>query len=187
MDGTTMNGLVDRLRREVGRLGGAGVVGIGLLVFAMTFYLSAHRPARMELGDLRAEARQLDERLRAGDSASRREVAPGEQLATFYAFFPREDSTPHWLARIYAAAAAKGIALESGEYKLDRKVGERLARYEIVLPVKGSYAQIRGFVAEVLASVPAVALEEVNLRRENVQSPLLDARVRFTLYLGAAE
>ena len=182
-----MNGLIDRLRREVGRLGGAGVVGIGLLVFAATFYLSAHRPARQELTQLRVEARQLEERLHLGDSRSRREAAPGEQLATFYAFFPREESTPHWLARIFAAAAANRIELESGEYRRDRKAGERLARYEILLPIKGSYAQVRGFVAEVLATVPAIVLEEVNLRRESVQSPQLDARVRFTLYLGAAE
>jgi Tfp pilus assembly protein PilO len=187
VDGLAMNGLIDRLRREVGRLGGAGVVGIGLLVFAATFYLSAYRPASMELARLRTEARQLEEQLRAGDSLSRRAAAPGEQLATFYAFFPREESTPHWLARIFAAAAANGIVLESGEYKLDRKAAERLARYEILLPIKGTYAQVRGFVAQVLATVPAVVLEEVNLRRENVQSPRLDARVRFTLYLGAAE
>ncbi|MCG6877295.1 MAG: type 4a pilus biogenesis protein PilO [Betaproteobacteria bacterium] len=182
-----MNGLIDRLRREVGRLGGAGVVGIGLLVFAATFYFSAHRPARVELAALNEEARQLQERLRMGGSLTGREAAPAEQLAAFYAFFPNETSTPQWLARIYDAAAAKGIALESGEYKLDRKVGERLARYEILLPVKGSYAQIRGFVAEVLATVPAAVLEEVNLRRESVQSRRLDARVRFTLYLGGAE
>jgi len=182
-----MNGLIEQLRREVGRLGGAGVVGIGLLVFAVTFYISAHRPARVELTALRTEARQLQEQLRMGESLNGRAAAPAEQLATFYAFFPREASTPHWLARIYAAAAAKGIALESGEYKLDRKVGERLARYEILLPLRGSYAQIRGFVAEVLATVPAAVLEEVNLRRENVQTARLDARVRFTLYLGAAE
>jgi Tfp pilus assembly protein PilO len=182
-----MNGLIDQLRREVGRLGGAGVVGIGLIVFAMTFYLSAYRPARLDLSGLRAEARQLQERLRVGESLTGRAAAPSEQLATFYAFFPSEASTPQWLARIYAAAAAKGLALETGEYKLEHKVGERLARYEILLPVKGSYAQIRGFVAEVLATVPAAVLEEVNLKRESIQSPRLDARVRFALYLGVPE
>jgi hypothetical protein len=187
MDGAAMNELVDRLRREVGRLGAAGVVGIGLLVFAATFYLSAYRPAQVALAALRTEAQALQDRLRMGGSLTGREAAPAEQLATFYAFFPRPASTPQWLARIYAAAAAHDIALEAGEYKLDRKPGERLARYEIVLPVKGTYAQVRGFVAEVLATVPAAVLEEVNLRRESVQSARLDARVRITLYVGAAE
>jgi len=181
-----MNGWLELLRREIGRLGAAGVVGIGLLVFAVSFYLSAHRTARTELAALRAEAQQLDERLRTGGSLSRRTMGPAEQLATFYAFFPEEASTPQWLGRIFTAAAAKGITLESGEYKLERNPGDRLARYQILLPMKGSYAQIRGFVAEVLATVPAAVLREVNLRRENAQSTRLDARVRFTLYLGAA-
>lgn len=180
-----MNDIVDRLRREVGRIGVAGVVGIGLLVFAATFYLTAHRAAQSALAALRSEAAALQERLRMGGSLDT--AGPAEQLATFYAFFPRQTSTPQWLARIYAAAAAKGVALESGDYKLDRKPGEHLARYEIVLPVKGSYSQIRSFVAEVLATVPAAVLEEVNLRRDSVQNPRLDARVRFTLYVGTAE
>lgn len=182
-----MTDLVDHLRREIGRLGVAGAVGIGLLVFAATFYLSAHRPAQTALAALRADARELQERLRMGGSLTQREATPAEQLATFYAFFPRPASTPQWLARIYAAAATHGIALEAGEYKLDRKPGERLGRYEIVLPVKGSYARIRSFVAEVLATVPAAVLEEVDLRRESAQSARLDARVRLTLYVGAAE
>jgi hypothetical protein len=78
------------------------------------------------------------------------------------------------------------VALDSGEYRLSRTAGERLARYEITLPLKGSYAQIRGFVADVLAAVPAAVLDEVNLRREGVDSARLDARVRLTLYVGGA-
>ena len=76
--------------------------------------------------------------------------------------------------------------LQSGEYKLDRNPDSRLARYQITLPVTGSYAQLRGFVGQVLADVPAAALEEITLRRESVSSPRLEARIRLTLYLGSA-
>ncbi len=181
-----MNGLIDQLRREVGRLGGAGVVGIGLIVFAMTFYFSAYRPPA---STSRTERRSTATAGAAahGRVAHRPRGRAGGAARDLLCVLPNEASTPQWLARIYAAAAAKGLALESGEYKLEHKVGERLARYEILLPVKGSYAQIRGFVAEVLATVPAAVLEEVNLRRESIQSPRLDARVRFALYLGGAE
>lgn len=179
-----MNAWVERLRREVGRLGRAGVVGIGLVVFAAAFYASAVRPGAASLAALRAEAGALEGRLRAARAPGGREATPAEQLAAFYAHFPALDSGPEWLKRIYAAAESQGVALESGEYRLHRAAGERLARYEITLPLKGSYAQIRGFVAEALAAVPAAVLEEVNLRREGVDSARLDARVRFTLYVG---
>lgn len=179
-----MNGWMEHLRREVGRLGKAGVVGIGLLVFATAFYVSAVRPGDASLDELRAEARSREGRMRANADRGGRDLTPVEQLATFYAYFPAVGSAPEWLKRIYAAAETRGVVLQSGEYRLSRNAGERLARYEITLPLKGSYAQIRGFVADVLAAVPAAVLEEVNLRREGVETARLDARVRFTLYLG---
>jgi hypothetical protein len=186
MEGGAMNGWVERLRREVGRLGKAGVAGIALIVFAAAFYVSAVRPGAASLAALRTEAGALEGRLRSARAPGGREATPVEQLAAFYAYFPTLDSGPEWLKRIYAAAESRGVALDSGEYRLGRTAGERLARYEITLPLKGSYAQIRGFVADVLAAVPAAVLDEVNLRREGVDSARLDARVRLTLYVGGA-
>lgn len=180
-----MNGWVERLRREVGRLGTLGVVGIGLLVFAAAFYFSSVRPGDRALAELRAEARDLERQLQMGGSLGTRAATPTEQLAAFYAFFPASGETSALLRRISAAAGARGLELQSGEYRMQRNQGARLARYEITLPLKGSYTQVRDFVADVLASVPAAVLEEVNLRRESVDSPRLDARVRFTVYVGA--
>lgn len=181
-----MNGSVERLRREIGRLGTMGVVGIGLLVFAVAFYLSAVRPGERALGALRAEARDLERQLQMGGSLGARERTPAEQLAAFYAFFPAADQTSVLLKRINTAAGARGLELQSGEYRMQRREGTRLARYEITLPVKGSYTQVRDFVADVLAAMPAAVLEEVNLRRESIESARLEARVRFTVYVGAA-
>lgn len=178
-----MNAWVERLRREVGRLGKAGVVGIGLIVFAAAFYASAVRPGGAALAELRDEARMLEGKMRRAGGPGGREATPAEQLAAFYAHFPAVGTGPDWLRRIYAAAESRGVVLQSGEYRLSRGAGERLARYEITLPLKGSYTQVRGFVADVLAAVPAAVLEEVNLRREGIDSARLDARVRFTLYL----
>jgi Tfp pilus assembly protein PilO len=95
-------------------------------------------------------------------------------------------SSPDWLGKIHAAARSKGLALRSGEYRLERAADQRFARYQITLPVVGSYAQIRGFVGQVLADVPAAALEDITLRRESASSPSLEARIRLTLYLGGA-
>jgi Tfp pilus assembly protein PilO len=179
--------LREHLRSALERLGRAGVIGLALAIFALAFYFSAVTPAERELADLRAEAERLQQRLQTGDlAAGGAKGTPAEQLATFYAFFPRAQSSPDWLGKIHAAARAKGLVLRSGEYKLERSVDPRLARYQITLPVVGSYAQIRGFVGQVLADVPAAALEEITLRRESVATPTLEARIRLTLYLGSA-
>ena len=182
-----MNALLEHVRSGLERLGKAGVIGLALAAFAVAFYFSAVAPAERELVDLRTEAERLQERLQAGGlAAGAAKGTPAEQLATFYAFFPRPHSSPDWLGKIHAAARAKGLVLRSGEYKLERSVDPRLARYQITLPVVGSYAQIRGFVGQVLADVPAAALEEITLRRESVSTPTLEARIRLTLYLGSA-
>jgi hypothetical protein len=180
-----MSPAVGRLRAAVEQLGRAGVVGIALLGFAVVFHFSAVAPLATELSSLRTEADELQQRLQPGGPGGAKGT-PSEQLATFYAFFPPPQSSPDWLGRINAAAKAKGLALRSGEYKLERSADHKLARYQITLPVVGSYAQIRGFVGQVLADVPAAALEEITLRRESVSSPTLEARIRLTLYLRSA-
>jgi hypothetical protein len=52
-----------------------------------------------------------------------------------------------------------------------------------MLPVKGSYEQIRGFVAAVLNDVPAAALEDIGLRRDAIGARTLEARLKLTLFL----
>jgi len=180
-----MNAALGRLRAAVDRLGRSGVVGIALLGFTVAFYFSAVAPLATELASLRTEADDLQQRLQPGGSSGAKGT-PAEQLATFYAFFPPPQSSPDWLGKINAAARAKGLVLRSGEYKLERSADQKLARYQITLPVVGSYAQIRGFVGQVLADVPAAALEEITLRRESVSNPTLEARIRLTLYLRSA-
>jgi len=180
-----MNPIVARLREKVEALGAAGVVGVALLVFAATLYAAAVAPLAQERATLRAEAERMQQRLKMTGSTAGAKGSLPEQLERFYAFFPPPQSSPDWLGKINAAAKAKGLVLQSGEYKLDRSPDSRLARYQITLPVTGSYAQLRGFVGQVLADVPAAALEEITLRRESVSSPRLEARIRLTLYLGS--
>jgi len=177
---------VARLREKVEAIGTAGVVGLALLVFAVTLYATAVAPLGQERARLRAEADRMRDRLQMSGSPAGAKGTLAEQLATFYAFFPPPQSSPDWLGKIHAAARAKGLVLQSGEYRLERSPDLRLARYQITLPVTGSYAQLRGFIGQVLADVPAAALEEITLRRESVASPRLDARIRLTLYLGSA-
>lgn len=179
-----MRGLAGTLRREADRLGVAGVAGIALLAFAGVFALSALIPLRAEIVRLEAEAADLRRQLK---SAPRVDAAPApaaDQLATFYGFFPTPESAPDWLGRIHSIALRHGVELLAGEYRIERAPAPRLARYQITLPVQGAYGQVRWFVGEVLEQVPAAVLEEFTLRRDSVESPRVEARVRFALYFA---
>ncbi|MDE2389767.1 MAG: hypothetical protein KGN35_11950, partial [Betaproteobacteria bacterium] len=70
------------------------------------------------------------------------------------------------------------------EYRLVNENDARLARYEMILPVKGRYPQIRAFMAAALEAVPAMAISAIALKRENIASDRLEVRLEINLYLN---
>lgn len=181
---------MNRLRWTLGslasRLGWPGMAGAALLAFALAFQLTAVSTFNTELDARRAEATRLSARYQIAlkEPAA---VKPGatQQLATFYEFFPPAKTVPDWLSRLNQVAAKHGVTLERGEYKLVQEQGWKLQRYQMILPVKGSYAQIRAFIADALVAVPAAAVNEIALKRDGVAATTLEAQIRLTLFLGA--
>lgn len=173
-----MNDISARLERLLGL---TGVIGAGLLVACAGFWFAGIQHAKREATSLRAEL----ERSAAPVRAAARPQQGIESLAGFYGYFATRDEAFAALQAIFGAAALEGLELETGEYRLGRERGSRLLRYQIVFPVKGSYPKIRRFVARALNEAPGVALDDLTLRRENAQTNAVEARVQFTMYLGA--
>ncbi|MFN8990700.1 MAG: hypothetical protein ACK5YP_11940, partial [Betaproteobacteria bacterium] len=179
-----------RLWREFSRFGWQGLAGLALLAAALVLWLGAWRPDEERAQRLRADVAELRARLRAsGESASPGSAAPpasrSVQLATFHEFFPQVATLPDWLAVLHSAAARNRLVLESGSYALVPPRGEqRLWRYEMSLPVKGTWPQLRGFVSDLLEQMPAAGLENVVLRRETAGAEQVEAKFDFVLWLG---
>lgn len=55
---------------------------------------------------------------------------------------------------------------------------------EATLPLTGSYAGVRRFVAEVLNELPHSALESLQIERATAQAKELQATARFVLFYG---
>ena len=113
-----------------------------------------------------------------------------DDITKFYARFPDGASLPKWLSLISETAVKQGLLLNRGDYKLTqikstpiKSTLGQLSRYEIVLPVTGQYSQIRQFIAQVLYQMPALALSEMQIKRENTLSPTVEARLLFVLML----
>lgn len=172
------------LSDAVREMGPAGVVGVALLAFAGSFALSALLPSWQELERHRAIAAAAREGpLAAATRGEARDDSPAAQLRRFYEFFPAHAEAPAALSRLYAAAAGHKLALPTGEYasSIDPRTG--LARYEIVLPVRGSYAQVRQFVEMSLQQVPTLAVDQVSFERPRISEAEVQARIHLTLYL----
>lgn len=173
---------------RLSRLGWPGWSGILMAIAAVFAALTIVVPGYDEMASLDerlAKATCESERLKS-QSAEGANYSPAEQLALFYQGFPAEDSIPDWLEKIYASAGADGIKLESGEYSLQRAQVGRLNQYRITFPIKATYPQLRKFMSDVLASTPAIALDSLQMKRENVGEGTIEARLVFLLYLEPA-
>lgn len=168
------------LRRARRRLGWPGLSGLGLIVLALLFYAGANLPERLQRLDL--EQRVAAVRARPAPPSSA-EAGIEARLATFYSQFPGPDSAPAWLEKIYGAGNAAALVLEKVDYKLSPDRNSRLLRYEVDLPVQGSYIQIRQFIQAILGDIPAIALREIQIQRNTIADPKVEAQIRFILYL----
>lgn len=167
-----------RIEAWLRRLGAAGVIGTGVLLFCLPLYFSAILPAERELAAQQAAA----ERLRA--RAPLQPVAAderGESLRRFHALFPQVASLPDEVERIHQLARGARLELEQGEYRLERR-SDGLVPYRVTLPVRGTYPQLREFAGAVLKELPVVSLDALRFERKKVGDTRLEAQVRLTVY-----
>lgn len=170
------------LRQVATELGSSGMAALGLLAAALAFAVVALRP--LEARDDRLGRQLARVAPQAHASGPRFDAAAtGADLDDFYRFFDTGRDTVEWLAKLYGIGKAVGLELGSGDYRL-RETGTRLQRYEVTLPLAGSYSQIRAFVKNALIEIPVLALEQVSMRRERANDGIARAEVRFTLYLA---
>lgn len=171
-------------RRWRGLFAWPGVLAIGVLAICPAFYFSAIRPTQDRLDMARHNAISLQDQIALASKALNGKArTPAEQLAEFYRIFPAERYSPQWLEKLVALAESRGLRLNEGEYKATRDKVGRLVRFQMVLPVKGEYPQIRKFLAALPSELPVVALENVQFERQKVADPGVEAKIKLVLYL----
>jgi hypothetical protein len=170
------------LDRALRRLGRPGVAGVGVLLFCAMFWGSAVAPLNARLSAANGELRALQAKATSAEAGG----AARGGLDAFYGFFVSGKSSADWLQKIFALAEDSGIALQRGSYRYNRVPGERIARYEITLPVTGSYVQIRRFLASVLNEIPVASLDGIAFEKKRIGDSDVEAQLRLTLYLDAA-
>lgn len=116
---------------------------------------------------------------------ARRAVATAGQAAWRRRFGP-EQRFPDALAQVAASAAGCGLRLDEGAYRVTRETAGPLARYQVTLPVRGEYPQLRCYLSALPGAWPALALDNLQLERAQVGDAALDARIRLVLFLERA-
>jgi Tfp pilus assembly protein PilO len=165
-------------------LGWPGVLGLGLLVFVCSFYFSTLRADESRLDDLRQEIATAREQRAAPADGAGAPTTPTDRLAAFYGFFPRPADLPDLLEKVFDAAKGSGLQLEHGEYRVLRDNAGALTQFQLTLPVRGTYPQIRKFVDGAMAEVSTLSLDSIQFERQKVGDALVDAKIKLAVYLG---
>jgi hypothetical protein len=162
------------------QLGWQGPLGL-LLLFISTFYFfmfttpkaSYVKQLHLDIGNIKTSSKVY---------AKDHNIAQFDVVKDFYRLLPAQHETNNKISVILNAATNAGLSLEKVEY--DQPLTRSpIAQYQIKLPIKGSYVQIRQFVSEVLNNLPTIALDDISMRRDDITSDVLQARIQFTLYL----
>lgn len=177
----------DRAGQWVGRLiftlGNVAPLVWGVLIMIAIiggYYVLRVQPLEDRAAQLRRDAAALH-RLPTLEQVAGED--PAGQLAAFYAGFPAVEEVPDAMETIFEALQAEGVTQDQGSFRLERKSNDRVARYEISLPVKGTYPQLRRFLAKVTAALPTLAVDDVQFARLQAGDALVECRLSLTLYL----
>jgi len=158
----------------LGEIGIPTILGISLLGFSLLLVLTTLLPA-LELRDsLRLESDQLTQQIeRQTVLASKGENRAAELL-------PSKVNMANVPEGVRTLAEKYGLPLDQGTYRVSEV--ENIWRYEVHLPLKANYPQLRKFLREAMVLQPVVSLDEISLHRGKAADPTLEATVRLTYY-----
>lgn len=170
------------LRFQFDRHGWLAAAGLVLIVSAIIWQFFGVPALKAQTVALRTQQVELRKQLA---QQSKPQETSRSRLDALYASLPVASGTLAAVKTIHQAAAANGVNLAHGEYRLTRDTGTPLVRYQITLPARASYPQLRAWLAEMMNALPSTALDEINFRRDDVGSPSVESRMRLTLFLRA--
>lgn len=168
-----------RLRHD---LGGLGLFGLALLTLAAAFHFMVLEPLQAKNEALKD---RVSRQVPRGESAGGDAGVPSttaEKVAAVYAYLRKDEETTDWLAKLHGIGLATGVQLKSANYRSQKTEG-RIVRYEMVLPLAGSYPQIRDFLQRSLAEIPVMSVDQLTLKRESPDDGAVQAELRMTLHM----
>ena len=168
---------MEKLLRLRHQLGGLGLAALLLMAAAAVFDLAVIRP-------MQARSAQLEERVsrQAPRGAAGEAGSTAHEVAQVYAYLRKGEETTDWLAKLHGIGAATGVQLKSASYRTDQAAG-RIVRYEMVLPLAGSYPQIRDFLRRARAEIPVMSIDQLTLKRESRSQGAVQAELRVTFHM----
>jgi len=159
-------------------------LALALLAFEAAFYLFTVVPMLDELARLRAQILSQQTGTTQASQTSPINTDPRVDLAKFYAALGRPANAPDMLRRLHLNAEDQGLVLLQAEYRPVPDSEGKLVRYQILLPAKGTYPEIRRFLSQASRELPGLAIDGINFQRQQIGDAVLEAQIKLTLFLS---
>lgn len=175
-----------RMSHWFDRLGSVGILGVTLIIasnLAWFTWIQRDEQELIRLHDGLAALRQQE--ADKSNLSANPVLSQEEQLALFYKNFPGELQVSELLKQVFKAAEKTELTLETAEYVVVKSGTDRLVRYRVTLPVKGSFRQMLEFMDMVLKQSSAIALENASFKRDKVDDGQVEARLVFLLLVDS--
>lgn len=167
------------------RLGVPGGVGLLLLAAAVAWAALVHEPDSQRVASLQNKLARIEAQLAEPETEA--PASPVEKLQSFYKAIPDQQKIPERLGELFKLAGGQSLALDIGDYTLVHEASGRLDRFQITLPVKGSYPKLCQFIFDAIEATPGLALESLAFKRERIGEGEVDARLTFLLFVEKAK
>ena len=171
-----MNAWIWQLRQWARRLGIPGLVGLGALVLALLIQLgkveSLHHIASLQ------QARLMELNL----AAASHDLPPPSPLNPL-ASLPPTGEASQLIGELEQLARTHGLALPRGQYSVASVDNASMQHWRLVLPMETDYPTLHAFLAAALERLPNMALDQLKLKRDRIESDDLQVELRLSLFV----
>ena len=171
-----------KLYYRIRQSGWQGILGLALIAISILLMLFVVMPSINNWDAMMIRFTALEENKANGKMQS----IPDPQIdivALLNRQLPQQEEANRKIAQILHAATDAGLVTDKVDYA-SQPYSTSLLKYQIRLPTQGSYIQIRQFIQAVLNALPTAALADIQFRREDIGSELIDANIQFNLYVS---
>lgn len=165
-----------RVARVLQVIGWSGVAGLLMLLASAGIASSAWTK--------RGEAMVILEELRVAQSAPVAVAQPDLQAMPVLPKLPRHDDIPLILTRMERAASANGLPWAAADYRLVPAAGAEAPVLEVSFGFKAPYPKVRAMLADLIGSVPAMAVREMSMTRSSIETADVDAKFTVAIFLA---
>jgi hypothetical protein len=101
---------------------------------------------------------------------------------TFRETLANDEEVLSSIKAILDAAVSHNLVSTRAEYVRAADANAQAETLQFTVPVRGHYSDVRGWVEEILATQPYVAVNELGFKREDIGVNEIEARVRLTIW-----